>query len=229
MCGIYASVCTKSLLNPSHVLKQQLCNRGPDHIGQENVLFGSPVSPYHLSFTSTVLAVRGGHVTNQPFLDLKSSSVLCWNGEAWKIGPEVINGNDSQVISNALLQAIMGQDDISKSNAAVLEVLNNISGPFAFVFLDRIHGQLFFGRDRLGRRSLLSSLTPDSVELSSIADTSRGVWSEVEADAVYVLSLSQGFLAGDTDRYDSGSQIPFPSLQKYEWKFQQGSNVRCLS
>jgi asparagine synthetase B (glutamine-hydrolysing) len=226
MCGIHASVSTEGFLTPSLESKKLLLSRGPDCTGETEARFDSHEWPYYLSFTSTVLALRGGHVTPQPFVDTKSGSVLCWNGEAWRIGSDPIAGNDGQSIFDTLLEAVAEEESVSNSTIAVLKVLNSISGPFAFVFLDQKHKQIFFGRDRLGRRSLLSSTGSNYIEFSSIADPSRGIWKEVEADAVYLLSPSHGV---STD----GAQIPddilgLPSsllLIKYSWEVDSKNTV----
>jgi asparagine synthetase B (glutamine-hydrolysing) len=215
MCGIHASLSTESFRFPSHNLKKLLHNRGPDHGGEEEVKIENQRGPYYLSFTSTVLSLRGGHVTIQPFVDFKTGSILCWNGEAWKIGADVITGNDGQAVFNALLEVIPGHSTL-ESTTAVLNLLNSISGPFAFVFLDRIHKQIFFGRDRLGRRSLLCCTTSNSIEFSSAADPLDGVWKEVEADAVYSLPLDLSATAGAQNSAATHmlSILPF---QRYAW------------
>ena len=174
----------------SDELKRLLYCRGPDHIGAFHMRIGDQeLSPYWVSLVSTVLALRGGHVTSQPFRDAQSGSSFCWNGEAWKIGSDAVVGNDGQVIFDLLLRASSAQKLVAESSLAVLKVLQSISGPFALIFVDNIHEQIYFGRDRLGRRSLL--LKDDgnvtSLELSSIGDPSSGPWKEVEADAIYQL------------------------------------------
>jgi asparagine synthetase B (glutamine-hydrolysing) len=219
MCGIHASRCITAFLGPSPELKQLLCNRGPDHVGEAQVKIGSYEEPLYFSFTSTVLALRGGHVTPQPFTDPGSGSILCWNGEAWRIDSEEITGNDGQLVFGRLLNAISTQNDVLDSTRAILDVFRSISGPFAFVFLDWAHAQIFFARDRLGRRSLLFNLTPGSMEFSSTADPSRGTWEEVEADAIYVLSRDPRSLSNGLQNLSesSHSSCVLP-LQKYRWE-----------
>jgi len=151
---------------------------------------------------STVLALRGGQVTPQPFVDASSGSALCWNGEAWKIGQDPVEGNDGQAVFTLLIQATSSKKLPSETTIAILEVLRSISGPFAFVFLDKRHGQLYFGRDRLGRRSLVSKYDFDlgTFELCSISGE-KGFWLEVEADGVYQLSY-------DSSAWQNESQHP---------------------
>ncbi|KAL2067450.1 hypothetical protein VTL71DRAFT_1875 [Oculimacula yallundae] len=191
MCGIHAAISRTGFQVPSEDLKRLLCNRGPDHTGDHHAQIDvHDGASYFISSLSTVLALRGGHVTAQPFLDLSSGSMLCWNGEAWKIGSSQVTGNDGQAVFNLLIQASSSKALASDSTAAVLNVFRSISGPFAFVFVDKKHGQMFFGRDRLGRRSLVfrDDVDTDVFELSSIPD-SKGSWLEVEADAIYQLSF----------------------------------------
>lgn len=219
---------------PSEGLKQLLRNRGPDHLGQIQdgfpscddangdglgPLFGT--SAYSLSFTSTVLALRGGLVEEQPFRDAHSGSVLCWNGEAWKIGNEPVEGNDGRAVFALLVNASSSHASTEEASAAVLHVLGNISGPFAFIFFDRPHGRLYAGRDRLGRRSLLYSTAchPGVMEFCSISDddVTKGVWTELEADAIYVFSLSSMNAHSSDDQGDplfSASLVP---VRKHLW------------
>ena len=191
MCGIHASISRDGPQPPSQDLKKLLCFRGPDYIGNTEDLVKSEGYTDYLSFTSTVLALRGDHVTTQPFVDQSSGSVLCWNGEAWRFGSNLVGDrNDGEILFNLLVHAA-ATEKVEDATADVLKVLQTISGPFAFVFWDQAHHSLFFGRDRLGRRSLLHSITSSSIELSSTSDPGRGVWKEVEADAIYRLSLSK--------------------------------------
>ena len=196
-------------------MKLLLCNRGPDHLGEAQAKIEKDGGTSWLSFTSTVLALRGGHVQVQPFIDRQTSSVLCWNGEAWRIDSELVVGNDGQRIFERLMQA--SSQKLSESNTAVLDVLRNISGPFAFIFLDKIHGQIYFGRDRLGRRSLLYNTEshPSCMEFASTSDHGSSSWKEVEADAIYQLSSSD-----DRDPKHSDDHLSATSLlplQRHAW------------
>lgn len=231
MCGIHASISSRGFQLPGHDLKHLLCNRGPDHIGEAQAKVESHGTIYSLSFTSTVLALRGGHITTQPFVDPQSGSILCWNGEAWKIGQQTIVGNDGQKVFEAILKASTTQDGLSKSNHRVFEVLSSIYGPFAFVFFDNTHKQLFFGRDRLGRRSLLYNNAGRSktIELSSIADSTSGLWNEVEADGIYVVScLNEAAIEGTQDPGPSLMLASILPVHKYAWEVDSGDPREIL-
>ncbi|KAL2873756.1 hypothetical protein SGCOL_011071 [Colletotrichum sp. CLE4] len=186
MCGIHVVVTRDGFQSLPQDVKTCLCNRGPDHLGEARCqTSGGSGSPVFLTLTSTVLALRGDHITHQPFRDASSGSVLCWNGEAWKIAGEPVHGNDGEAIF-ALLTAASKRD---APEDAILNVLRSIEGPFAFVYFDATSSHLFYGRDRLGRRSLLLN-GEGGIRLSSIAESTSSSWAEVEADGIYVVDLA---------------------------------------
>jgi asparagine synthetase B (glutamine-hydrolysing) len=185
MCGIHVAISRNgATLSLSQELETCLANRGPDHLGREHATItaddGSIIS---IAFTSTVLSLRGDHVTPQPFRAAAEGAVLCWNGEAWKIDGRPVDDNDGEAIFARLAAA--------SDEMAVLHVLRGIRGPFAFVYLDAPTLRLYFARDRLGRRSLLQTHDgAGGLTLSSVADAADiSGWSEVEADGIYVLDL----------------------------------------
>lgn len=218
MCGIHVTVSRKAFEVIGDDLKQLLSKRGPDHMGEETAKITTRDGiPYFVSFTSSVLALRGGLVTAQPFKDPQSGSILCWNGEAWRLATEPVVGNDGRIIFDALLEASSSQLSTVESVTAVLKVLRSISGPFAFVFLDKFHGVLYFGRDRLGRRSLLYNTDglPDSMEFSSCGDLTNGDWKEVDADGIYQLSFTNEQPVGEQSQSITESILP---LRRHIWE-----------
>ena len=192
MCGIFTSISNNVAPEPHPELLKALTRRGPDYCGTLDTNFQiSESTTVSLKFVSTVLALRGDHIAKQPLQDPKSESVLCWNGEAWKIGDKVVDGNDGEAIIK-LLSSAVHVEDVSKSIDNTLNVLRTIAGPFAFVYYDNVHGLVYFGRDCLGRRSLLYHADHDTrtILLSSIADSASGPWHEIEADGIYVMALN---------------------------------------
>lgn len=187
MCGIHAAISSSPDSQLSPELLQCLSKRGPDHTGtaETHVTTRNSQETLYLSFTSTVLALRGDHVARQPLIDA-SGSILCWNGEAWSIRGEPVPGNDGEAVLALLSEA---SRSAATDTEAVLDVLRAIEGPFAFIYFDKLTGRLYYGRDRLGRRSLLVKAGV-VFELSSIAETPTEGWSEVEADGCYVLDLA---------------------------------------
>ncbi|KAI0506475.1 asparagine synthase-domain-containing protein [Xylaria bambusicola] len=192
MCGIHAAITTSKYSGLSSELKQSLVNRGPDHFGQaqRELACADADRQLHLYFTSTVLALRGDHVAKQPLQDkTPGGSVLCWNGEAWRIDGRPVDGNDGEAVFSMLQSS--GSSFHQTREAHVLDVLRRIEGPFAFVYYDSASSQIYYGRDRLGRRSLLIKPSDDtnSITLSSIASVPTNGWEEVSSDGIWSINL----------------------------------------
>lgn len=228
MCGIHVAISKSGFQPPSDDLKHLLRNRGPDHLGEERVRIDvANQGDLWIVLTSTVLALRGGYVTDQPFVDASSGSTFCWNGEAWKIGSCPVRGNDGQAIFALLVQASSIELSAPEATIATLRVLQSISGPFAFVFLDRNHNHLFFGRDRLGRRSLLSRYDEELevFEISSVGD-GAGSWREVEANGIYQLSVDSRASHLPTQYRVEDSVTAIAPVYRYSWDTACVENVR---
>lgn len=211
MCGIHAVISASAPSELSENLKRCLCNRGPDYMHTHATRLSTrdeDAPTTHLVFTSTVLALRGDHIARQPFVDPESGSVFCWNGEAWKIRNHDVAGNDGEVLAGLLNDAIRCSP--CEREQAVLKVLRAIEGPFAFVLFDKPSNRVYYGRDRLGRRSLLVQLDSQQLVLSSVADSLDPSWKEVEADGVYVVDL-------ESAKPKTGSNEPFTTPTRREW------------
>ena len=195
MCGIFCALSTRAVTHPSSGLQQLLDKRGPNaasfhhlQLPQQNDQSG----PVYLSFYSTVLALRGDHIVPQPLLDPNSGSVFCWNGEAWAIDDVPVTGNDSEKIFRLLRDGLHQEPSTGPDlSAALVAVISQVTGPYAFIYYDSRSQYLLYGRDCLGRRSLLKG-TNDAgdIILSSIREIEGDwKWSEVDADGIYVMDL----------------------------------------
>lgn len=201
MCGIFCAISRSHAVWPSRSLQTRLDSRGPDSSGRHEHFVAS--SNLHVTFHSTVLAMRGDTVVQQPLRADNDAGTLCWNGEAWIIaGITTVGDNDTQKVFQQLLDATSGApartsalldstEYAASRSGIVVECLSQVAGPYAFVFHDSANDMLYFGRDFLGRRSLLTKPTDDgSLLISSVADGNATVgWSEVEADGVYCIDL----------------------------------------
>ncbi|KAI1002982.1 Asparagine synthetase domain-containing protein [Podosphaera aphanis] len=218
MCGIHVSI-SHDPLKPKDELLKLLLNRGPDYVGHEEVqIETSKRSRYYVSLTSTVLSMRGDQINQQPFSDVTNGSILCWNGEAWMVGSESVKGNDGKAIFELLTGASSAGCN-AQATSNILAVLRSISGPFAFAFLDGAHNQLYFGRDCLGRRSLLHrEHGGDNIlfELCSISNPHDGPWQEVEADGIYQISITEGLDTLSHSVFDTSK--PQVCLRKHTWE-----------
>lgn len=204
MCGIYFSCTKQKSTRHCDSSLSSLRRRGPDSFKSVHKEVKGKISDFsldkesyvfHLNFIATVLSLRGDYIAEQPLEDKQSGSILCWNGEAWKINGAPIVGNDAVVVLDLLVKAVSfhpdsGGKDISsdeEASQAVVDVLSTISGPSALVFYDAKYQRIFYGRDALGRRSLLQKIDESGIlMLSSIVDFSEAEdWAEVEPGCIY--------------------------------------------
>lgn len=219
MCGIHCSISPNSFHQLSASTTQLISQRGPDGVENYSVSAGS--SHFKLSFTASVLALRGSSVVQQPLIDQTSGSCLCWNGEAWKFESGIVEGNDTSAVFSRLLQA---SHDSRDPEGAVIQALNGIRGPFAFVFYDARAQSLYFGRDCLGRRSLVSSESQDGLMICSVSDPELSqTWKEVDADGVTIIDFSSCISESGAILHKRHVPFEFSDRAKLTW-----SLVRAL-
>ncbi|EXJ58598.1 hypothetical protein A1O7_06025 [Cladophialophora yegresii CBS 114405] len=208
MCGIFFSLARARELGPDDLVKDELIARGPDSYKQLHIAVPAASSDIDLTFVSSVLALRGDYVQQQPLQEPSSGSVLCWNGEAWKVERSAVHGNDSARIFDLLVHASHSGGSQNRRHC-IVQVLSAIAGPFAFVFFDAPNSTVYYGRDQLGRRSLLvargkeDSLTLCSAFTSPLAagDT------EVSTSALHFVSLEDGHIVRGELPWLSGRAI----------------------
>ncbi|KAH0615065.1 uncharacterized protein H6S33_000701 [Morchella sextelata] len=161
--------------SPSETLTTRISQRGPDLTHTHHTHHATHT--HTLTFTSSVLSLRGptDTTTPQPLVDPSTGSVLCWNGEAWRVNGSPLEPgvNDGAAIFQLLLAG--GED--------VPAVMERVEGPWAMVYWDAVAGRLWYGRDALGRRSLLWKNDGErGLVVASVGD-GHG-WSEVDADGL---------------------------------------------
>lgn len=209
MCGIFFSISEGDRLTPDEELLDALRKRGPDSIGtrswtvtvQSITSSNTFMQSRLLTFVSTVLSLRGDSIIDQPLEDPDTGSLLCWNGEAWKIDNALVQGNDAKAVFDLLLQASQSSSAYAQDRSSspdqglqnAIQAIGSIIGPYAFVFYDAQSRRVFYGRDALGRRSLVTKRYGDgSLGISSVPDAAEvDGWEEVEADGVYMLDLER--------------------------------------
>lgn len=171
-------------------------------------LRGSEVTSQPIQQASS-LSGRHGHV---------KSPILCWNGEVFGYQGKQLGNSSSETNGDATAQTsltygqsdtawiyenlheasrieferrkanITGNDQLS-AKSAVCRVIDKIQGPFAFVFVDTFNERLYYGRDRLGRRSLLTKRINDNeICIASVSDGTEG-WKEVAPEERHILDL----------------------------------------
>uniref|UniRef100_A0A8C2XLD8 Glutamine amidotransferase type-2 domain-containing protein n=1 Tax=Cyclopterus lumpus TaxID=8103 RepID=A0A8C2XLD8_CYCLU len=143
-------------------------------------------------FSAHVLHMKG-LLTPQPVQD-HTGNVLVWNGEIFGGLPVMPEENDTAVVS----QRLSSCDGPSE----ILSVLSTLCGPWAFVYHQKAGDYLWFGRDFLGRRSLLWTFDAEvnALTLTSVAARESGPtqssWQEVPAVGVYRVDLKAVAEAG---------------------------------
>ena len=195
MCGIFFSIRNGDPEITTEPTRKLLNGRGPDCASAYSRSAICDGVEYSISAYCSVLGLRGAF-TPQPLADDKS--ILCWNGEAFNIRNNVVTGSDTRAIHDLLSQPWNANGkkvtDSKAMSSTILEALSRIRGPFAMVYLDLESGKLWFGRDCLGRRSLLLHRDmSQGISLASVVadDSHPERWIEVEANGMYVADLTK--------------------------------------
>mmetsp|Transcript_106273 Transcript_106273/g.158978 ORF Transcript_106273/g.158978 Transcript_106273/m.158978 type:complete len:173 (+) Transcript_106273:37-555(+) len=148
MCGIEIVVTdgsmTLELWESTQQLEKIMKKRGPDFQGVLNFLQSEDQNCW---IRSSVLHLRGSSITPQPLTNDKSNNFLSWNGEIFS---GAIPISDQQNDGKQLFSALQ-----NTSQNLIPELFSSIHGPFAFCYWQAETKTLWFGRDPLGRRSLL--------------------------------------------------------------------------
>ena len=203
MCGVFCALSWRTHLHATHGLLELLKHRGPDETGQ---YLNDPHETGHrvpcITMQATVLGLRGETVP-QPIRDCgnaHSLGCLCWNGELWRYkdlrSSDMPDPNDAVIVSRTFADACArGGEDRNSRCENMMSAVSQFRGPFAFVYYDHEGGFLYFGRDSLGRRSLLQRRSAlGEFFLSSVSDGTTGgengsEWTEVNSCGIYYLNF----------------------------------------
>lgn len=128
--------------------RHSVIRRGPDSEGD----FDRDFSHFQLNMFGCVLQIQGDKLFPQPGKISGSDSRLLWNGE-YLNHPSSREGDTKLVLERL------------ESFDNVVEALDDIEGPFAFVFYDSRTNRVWFGKDKRGRRSLLFGMDSENKEI----------------------------------------------------------------
>lgn len=134
-----------------------------------------------VTLIGALLQMRGSEPVKLP--QSASGLHLLWNGEVYS--GNCYNEDEWDLEINdtqALLQRF--------TLASPIAVLEGLEAEFAMILYDQTQECLWFGRDYLGRRSLLIAPTPDQVVISSVS--SGPGWTEVPTGGLYKLDFKTG-------------------------------------
>jgi asparagine synthetase B (glutamine-hydrolysing) len=173
MCGIFASFGINEIpVNDLQLLK----NRGPDSF---EIFMDCQVV-----IASSILHLRGDFCS-QPLVN--QDYVFAFNGELFDAPLEYQSydpksDNDTKFIF-----------DLFPTRG--LEFFSLLRGPFAFLLYSRTLKKVYFGRDVIGRRSLLTKSFADGTTwISSVASDFYNSWREIDCGKIYSLDPSNGHL-----------------------------------
>lgn len=217
-------------------LKCRINERGPTCNKSENFL----CDDYKVCLHSSVLSLRLPLV-QQPIASKEQNTVLQYNGELYT--DEVEFQNDTGYIFKKFAQD------------GVLESLRSFQGEYAFTYVNK--STLWFGRDPIGRRSLVykydkdrpGSLVVSSVSPANYKEDQPGVWSlaegsdfeiekwkEVPANCIFELDLKswimkEHFWSYSDGTNDTGLVYPYPviSLKESTTLEEAAQNLEALS
>ena len=185
---------------------------------------------WRLTLLASVLHMRGDELTPQPYVmeDEDNLFVLCWNGEVYSYdfssSGEVGDGtlakkeaydaaeevehfrSDTKDVMTIISSAVQNART-SSEHEAVASAMSHVRGEFSFICYHQAKGgdetreNLYFGRDPLGRRSLLlagEGLANDGSPLSQLILTSTAFsvggktlpTTELEAGKVYKVDFA---------------------------------------
>ena len=206
--GWSVSVCVESITN---ILRP----RGPDATrtrrfefgGAAGVLGSASGSRVSFEFIGSVLALRGKDITEQP-VENQAGDVLLWNGE-------VFGGSVKAPSDRSDTQAMMAA--LSDAKGDIHRVLASVDGPFSAIYWHSASQTLWFGKDRMGRRSLLLGYDPQRRTLSLTSavpydtnlrskTTTRGCWQEVAPVGLYCIGFDSAGRASECKLF------PWPAL-----------------
>ena len=80
----------------------------------------------------------------------------------------------------------------SKESSDILKTISSIKGPFAFIYYQKESNNLWFGRDRLGRHSLLWNFNENKSFYLTSVSKKEYPFLEVPAIGIFSLNLNKG-------------------------------------
>jgi hypothetical protein len=145
-----------------------LAARGPD--GARTLTLTAGVATAAIHVTASVLGIRGSAPALQPLVSTVTGDMLSFNGEVFRYD------NDDDDDSNVSGAVVAGDEADSHALLRALErapspgtVLARVHGPWALCYWRASSATLYFGRDAIGRRSLLVARTARGLALCSVA------------------------------------------------------------
>lgn len=161
---------------------QAVMNRGPDYCLYTCFTNKS----IHYLLLSSVLSLRQPF-TRQPMVQL--GLILQYNGELYD--ERNFCGNDTKFVFDRLQTAVASVMDGSggpNRESAILSAVSDLNGEYAFVVTDLVENTVYFGKDSVGKRSLLYFLEANEVVVASVLPNKEDIV-ECKGGIVYKVDL----------------------------------------
>ncbi|KAI5898694.1 uncharacterized protein SCHCODRAFT_02530840 [Schizophyllum commune H4-8] len=168
------------------LLEQANATRGPDAQRTRKVR----ADHIDLSFFSSELRLRGEAPVVQPHEG--EGNILCWNGEIF----DGLNISATENDGVRLFEAL-GSLTAAEEVAALFSILE---GPYAFVYYQHRTRCIIYGRDPLGRRSLLIHAPSEKHPYFILTSTSAGAHPDIQFEEL----PTQGFFCLSLDSLKDG-------------------------
>ncbi|XP_076544620.1 asparagine synthetase domain-containing protein 1 [Osmia lignaria lignaria] len=182
MCGIFCYISqnhekSSQVPNEWNACKDLICARGPDKV-TERIEYLTPNWFGH--FNASVLWMQGSNLNIQPAID-SIGNILLWNGDIFSGDLAQDNMCDTDIMLNAL-----------QSSLNIIPVFQKIQGPYSFIYFQKSTNILYFGRDIIGRHSLLLKVNTDEnvLTLTSVASKELNGITEIPAIGIFAVDLT---------------------------------------
>lgn len=164
MCGIFLLLDDRKERCIDAII-ESLKARGPDSFYETNT--SNFIEKKSIKVIQTVLNVRKPSTECMFGKDVEvklNIPFTLYNGEIYKLNGNLIpeERNDSFLFTKGLEKCVDEYD--------VITFLSSLKGPYSFAFYEPNKRRIYFGRDRIGRRSLLVDFNETYFALSSVAD-----------------------------------------------------------
>jgi hypothetical protein len=152
--------------------------------------------------------------------------VFQWNGDVFAFAGQPLasrHASDTHFMAAKLAECFHGNKDDESS--AVLRCLEQVQGPWAFVFWHKERRILWFGRDYFGRQSLLIHESAAAFILSSCAPGDEEIeMEELPAHGIYRLQLGEQFRKLELFPWDI---VPTESIKPQKDLVISETRLRC--
>ncbi|XP_035742588.1 asparagine synthetase domain-containing protein CG17486-like isoform X1 [Vespa mandarinia] len=182
MCGIFCCISQHSEESVKHSnewdgCKNLITSRGPDKLVKH---FITLTDTWCGHFAASILWMQGLKLVEQPLID-SNGNILLWNGDVLSGSLAKDDTCDSITILNAF-----------STSPNITNILQYIQGPYSFIYFQKSNKLLYFGRDIIGRHSLLLQLNNEKnvLTITSVGAKCFKNIMEVPAIGIFAINLS---------------------------------------